>query len=68
MFRERTSMGKNSLQINALQNLADMCERELTKTQTQDKQEKIVNLLEISDAVIGTLEKKDKEAKEKKKD
>ena len=68
MFTERTRMGKNSLQINALQNLADMCERELTKTQTQDKQEKIVNLLEIIDSVIGTLEKKDNEAQEKKKD
>ena len=61
-------MGKNSLQINALQNLADMCERELTKTQTEENQKKIVNLLEIIDSVIGTLEKRDNEAQEKKKD
>ncbi len=61
-------MAKNSLQINALQNLADMCERELTKTQTKEKQEKIVNLLEIIDSVIGTLGKRNNEKEEKKKD
>jgi hypothetical protein len=61
-------MAKNSLQINALQNLADMCERELTKTQTKEKQEKIVNLLEIIDSVIGTLGKRSNEEEEKKKD
>lgn len=60
-------MAKNSLQINALQNLADMCERELTKTQTKEKQEKIVNLLEIIDSVIGTLGKRSNEEEEKKK-